>query len=149
MKLKEWADKTLPAVAEQLAANIQAQLPACPQKSFQLASRAALHATTDQFVGILLPSCQASQALALSGGKGALTTRLRTLADVLSDQLESAFLYQCEFENCQGCRDCRQHAEEAVLALLAALPKISAILQRDIQAAYDGDPAALGQLQAA
>jgi serine O-acetyltransferase len=64
------------------------------------------------------------------------------VAAALADQVEGAFRYQCEFEKCKDCGDCRKKAEEAVIFLVESLPAIRDVLQRDVQAAYDGDPAA-------
>ena len=68
--------------------------------------------------------------------------RLRSIAQTLSEQVEVAFKYQCEFEKCRDCGDCRARAEAAVIHVVEALPEVKRILEKDIQAAYDGDPAA-------
>ena len=43
---------------------------------------------------------------------------------------------------CKECGDCRAKAESAVIHLVSELPAIKRVLEDDIQAAYDGDPAA-------
>jgi serine O-acetyltransferase len=59
----------------------------------------------------------------------------------LSEQIERAYRYQCRMENCDT-GDCRTMSEEATLHLLTKLPKIRQLLKGDVDAAFDGDPAA-------
>lgn len=59
----------------------------------------------------------------------------------LSEQIERAYKYQCNMENCDT-GDCRAMAEDATLYLLKQLPKIRKLLKGDVGAAFDGDPAA-------
>jgi serine O-acetyltransferase len=59
----------------------------------------------------------------------------------LAEQVERAYKYQCRMENCDT-GDCREMAEDATLYLLTQLPKIRQLLKGDVDAAFDGDPAA-------
>ena len=59
----------------------------------------------------------------------------------LSEQIERAYKYQCKMEDCDT-GDCRTMAEDATLYLLTQLPKIRQLLKGDVEAAFDGDPAA-------
>lgn len=59
----------------------------------------------------------------------------------LSEQIERAYKYQCMMQNCDT-GDCRAMAEEATLHLLTQLPKIRQLLKGDVEAAFNGDPAA-------
>jgi serine O-acetyltransferase len=59
----------------------------------------------------------------------------------LSDQIERAFKYRCRMEKCDT-GDCRRMAEDATGYLLTQLPNIRDMLKGDIEAAFDGDPAA-------
>jgi serine O-acetyltransferase len=66
------------------------------------------------------------------------------LAHVLTEltpEVERAFRYDCRVQNCDHC-DVGARAEEAITHLLDSLPQIRDTLKQDIQAAYDGDPAA-------
>ena len=59
----------------------------------------------------------------------------------LSNQIERACKYRCRLENCDT-GDCRSIAEDATEHLLSQLPKIRELLKGDVEAAFDGDPAA-------
>jgi len=59
----------------------------------------------------------------------------------LSEQIERALLHQCRLKNAD-CKTCHIMAQEVTQHLLAQLPNIRRLLKTDIQAAFDGDPAA-------
>jgi serine O-acetyltransferase len=59
----------------------------------------------------------------------------------LTEQVALALQHQCRIKNCSTC-DCECQAKEVTDKLLARLPEIRELLKSDVQAAYDGDPAA-------
>jgi serine O-acetyltransferase len=59
----------------------------------------------------------------------------------LTEQVGLALQHQCRIKNCSTC-DCECMAKEVTDKLLARLPEIRELLKGDVQAAYDGDPAA-------
>ncbi|RKY61742.1 MAG: serine acetyltransferase [Candidatus Latescibacterota bacterium] len=56
----------------------------------------------------------------------------------LSEEAEKALLY----EGKRSPEECRKVAQESVLGLLEKIPELRRLLWLDVQAAYDGDPAA-------
>ncbi|MCX6991745.1 MAG: serine acetyltransferase [Kiritimatiellaeota bacterium] len=142
MKLAEWMDNKLPVIVDTMSRCVNCQVGVNTEKRFNLAGQKAVHAVVDEFMGILFPGCHGHAPLAENHMETMLNVRIRSAATLLAEQAENAFRYQCEFEKCKDCGDCRKKAEEAVMALLESLPNIRDLLQRDIQAAYDGDPAA-------
>jgi len=58
-----------------------------------------------------------------------------------SEQIERALRYQCKMEQCDT-GDCRSMAESITDDLICRLPEIRQMLKIDVQAAFDGDPAA-------
>jgi serine O-acetyltransferase len=59
----------------------------------------------------------------------------------LADQIELALRFNCKFKECPAC-DCRILAGECCEKLLNQIPDIRQMLKEDVQAAFDGDPAA-------
>jgi serine O-acetyltransferase len=59
----------------------------------------------------------------------------------LAEQVERALRHQCKLAQCSS-DSCHTMAEEVTEHLLGQLPKIRKLLKTDIQAAFDGDPAA-------
>ena len=142
MKLSEWMDKSLSEVVDRLARSVKSHAAINTKQEFSLASQKAVYAIVDEFLAILFPGCHDHEPLAQGRIGMVFHVQLRSVAAALTDQVESAFRYQCEFDQCKDCGDCRNKAEDAIIFLVKSLPDISDILQRDLQAAYDGDPAA-------
>ena len=63
--------------------------------------------------------------------------RLNDLYDCLQEQIEIAFLYQGEEE-----QKAKEHAERITERFFANVPEIQRMLLTDLQAGFDGDPAA-------
>ncbi|HOK96324.1 MAG TPA: hypothetical protein PKW71_09360, partial [Anaerohalosphaeraceae bacterium] len=59
----------------------------------------------------------------------------------LSEQIELALRHQCRIKDCPTC-DCTVLADSNAAMLLQRIPHIREMLKTDIQAAFDGDPAA-------
>jgi serine O-acetyltransferase len=59
----------------------------------------------------------------------------------LYDQIYRSFRYNCEMKKCGEC-NVAALSEKAAGALLSAIPSIRETIKKDIQAAYDADPAA-------
>ena len=59
----------------------------------------------------------------------------------LTEQVERALLHLCRLKK-SDCTGCHNMAQDVVEHLLAQIPKIRKLLKADIQAAFDGDPAA-------
>jgi serine O-acetyltransferase len=63
------------------------------------------------------------------------------LFDVLSVQIAKSFRHECE-GTYETCDNCKVRGEEHTLMLLRKVPHIRRVLEGDVQAAFDGDPAA-------
>lgn len=59
----------------------------------------------------------------------------------LAEQIERAYRHDCRIKKCDDC-DCHKKAAEVTEYILNQLPKLRGFLKDDVQAAYDGDPAA-------
>jgi serine O-acetyltransferase len=66
---------------------------------------------------------------------------IERLCDRLAEQITRSLRYQCVLDNCEDC-DCTWKAEQITEKVLEALPETRRMLKLDVQAAYDGDPAA-------
>lgn len=111
-------------------------------KGFHLAGRQAIYHILDDLIAILFPGCHGHDPVPPGYVKSFIEERLQTIADVLTEQIERAFKYQCVFDKCKECGECRENAFKAVQHLIENLPAIKKTLQQDIIAAYEGDPAA-------
>ena len=70
-----------------------------------------------------------------------LTDTLRHVSLKIGRHIEEVFRYRCKKEKCDNCA-CETRAEDALKHLIESLPAIRSLLMEDIQAAFEGDPAA-------
>ncbi|NOY69891.1 MAG: serine acetyltransferase [Deltaproteobacteria bacterium] len=67
--------------------------------------------------------------------------RISELFDSLSDQISRSIRYEC-FKYDQACTECDIRGYEMALAFIESIPSIQDILDTDVQAMFNGDPAA-------
>jgi serine O-acetyltransferase len=144
--MEQWINKHLPRLVSDLS-----PCHDCPvantEKVFNLPGQKAVVEQLENLVGMLFPGCHGHAPLAAESAEAMLRRLLADTALQLRDQTQRAFAYQCEVEKCRNCGDCRHKATRAVTALLDQLPRIRAVLQEDIVAAYEGDPAARSTME--
>jgi serine O-acetyltransferase len=123
----------------------------CPdantEKSMNLPGQKAIVEVLDNLIGVLFPGCHGHGPLPHENAEQRLHRILAATARQLADQARRAFTYQCAHDKCRDCGDCRARAVAAVSTLLDELPAIRAMLQDDIVAAYEGDPAARSTME--
>lgn len=117
------------------------------ERGLNLAGQHAVHQVLTDLISTLFPGCHGAGLVAQEDMKAYLHAKLGAVATGLAEQAKRAFEYQCKFEKCRDCGDCREKAELAVERLLKALPGLQAVIQRDILAAYEGDPAARSTME--
>lgn len=138
-----WIKTPITTLARRLSFCKECRLARNTRKGLNLAGRDAVHQVLEELIAILFPGCHGGfvppEDDTLSD---ALEDRLRTIATHLRQQCERAFQYQCQFDPCRDCHDCSRQAEVAVNHLLDSLAGVQEVLQEDMRAAYEGDPAA-------
>lgn len=72
---------------------------------------------------------------------GFVGTLVGSIDDRLSRQIEKALRFDCRLKECDA-GGCEEMSRECSLKLLESIPDIRKVLKQDVQAAYDGDPAA-------
>lgn len=122
----------------------------CPamntRHGLNLPGRRAIHAVLKEILAVLFPGCLSYEAEESEDVKQ-VQERLRALAMTLISQVERVEEYRMlEGQRPKGF-DCMQRAIEVVEHLLGELPEIRSLLQDDILAAYEGDPAASSTME--
>ncbi len=90
---------------------------------------------------ILFPGYTGKRVVTLENVRFIIGDLICQVRAELTEQVELAFRHDCRLNECENC-DCRQKATEVVGFLLERLPALRDLLGDDIEAAYDGDPAA-------
>ena len=70
---------------------------------------------------------------------------IRQAALDLSCLIENTLISNCEDKKAhrEGCTKCRDKANTATIEIISSLPRVREVLHSDIEAAYNGDPAAI------
>jgi serine O-acetyltransferase len=70
---------------------------------------------------------------------GATLDRVRRMTH---EQIRRGLCFACEAANPAGCNQCEERTASTVHSFLSKLPEVRRLLDSDVQAAYEGDPAA-------
>jgi serine O-acetyltransferase len=96
----------------------------------------------EELISILFPGCHRQS------DDANFAKVLEDVSVTLQEQFCKTFEYQCTVEPCPAdCNQCEVRADRAVAEFMQSLPGILKVLQQDIQAAYEGDPAAKSTLE--
>ncbi|MEI8139954.1 MAG: serine O-acetyltransferase EpsC [bacterium] len=132
----------LKSLAESLCSCESCSSSAKNTRGFHLAGRNSIYQALDDLIAILFPGCHGREPMPPKLLCEFIATKLASVHAILSEQIEHAFRYQCQFDQCTDCGDCPEKAAAAVKRLLDSLADLKQTLQQDIVAAYEGDPAA-------
>ena len=141
MKIDEWMNSKLPQVVIALQENLQFTFEMQAEDGLDLAGRNEIYNILDDILAVLFPGCFSKEKVSKDELSFFLADILRHISFKLGHHIREVFKYRCHMDNCTNC-NCEQRAEEALFHLIESLPAIRAILMQDIQAAFDGDPAA-------
>jgi serine O-acetyltransferase len=142
--MKKILDEIFADIQQELVAEESCASPTCVRRGITRVGRQAVVDVLEELISILFPGCHREQRLC--GAE--LPIALESIALTLREQFCKTFEYQCQIESCPAdCHRCDDQAQAAVAALMRALPAILRTLQCDIQAAYDGDPAAASTME--
>lgn len=141
MSLQEWLNSELTGVADRLADAKRNSPGSDNSERSGVPRRQATYEVLKQLLSVLFPG-SSGRRRGLPGSTDGADEKLRAAAKILLPQVEQAFRHMCPTECCDDC-DCGRMAFDAVTHLVRSLPDVWKVLGTDIQAAYEGDPAAL------
>jgi serine O-acetyltransferase len=113
----------------------------CVEDGLDLAGRTEIFEILDDILAVLFPGSYAKEKILRQEVGFFLNDNLRHISFKLRKHILSVFQYRCSKENCANC-DCETRSKEALIHLIESLPSLRKLLMYDIQAAFDGDPAA-------
>lgn len=106
-----------------------------------LPSKTAIASITVDLLRLLFPGFFDDRTIHSSE----LKVEMVSLMDSVLERLEDEIYKSLEYSTPEGLakKDLRKAAQETTLELLASLPRLREVLKTDVDAAYNGDPAAL------
>ncbi len=128
---------TIQEIVGQLAENYEQEEIFLPKDKGQLPSRAAITTFLKEMQAIIFPGYFEVDSSSKIFPEHYLGYRLNDLYDNLEKQIEIALLYKGSKEEYA-----REQASEITAGFFKKLPEIQNMLLKDVQAGFDGDPAA-------
>jgi len=104
-------------------------------------SRVAIIQVIEKTREILFPGYFSREKMDPVSLKYMIGQGVSTLYEMLAEQIVHSIRYEC-FKYERSCTDCIERGQKICLEFLAAIPQIRKILATDVQATYEGDPAA-------
>lgn len=142
MKLKEWLNNEIPNIANSLNEINKKNFDI--QNSIGFAGRDTIYEILHHFHEALFPGIydkKPSNELRVNVEvSGKLSKAALDLRDIIEKVLFDSHYNEHEKDDCKACRE---KADSTVMTLINKFPTIRQIIQTDIQAAYNGDPAAI------
>jgi serine O-acetyltransferase len=135
-------EQMMPSIMDGMANCWKCPVGVNAERGINLAGQKAVQKVMDDLVAVLFPGCHGAEPIPEGQVRQRLEQKLKATCAELRNQVRRALEYQCRVEPCKDCDKCGQKADEAVDNLLRSLPEIQRVLQSDITAAYEGDPAA-------
>lgn len=141
-------DEALDALVDRLAERLVCKN--CPalntRRGVNLPGQKAMVAVLREILSSLFPGCLTYEPIDHEDLAG-LRTRLHGVADALIDQISRIEAYRVLERTRPEGFDCEGRAREVVHTLFEQLPAIRKMLQADVLAAYEGDPAAHSNME--
>ena len=145
--MNEWINKCADRLTKQLASCRKCPAGVNTEKQVNLAGQQAIHNVLEGLIAVVFPGCHGDAPVQALDLESDMRKLIEDIAHKLSDHIARALRYQCEFDKCRDCGDCKRRAVEIASRFLEKLPSVRNVLQEDIQAAYEGDPAARSTME--
>ena len=139
--MKKWSNDEIHALSVALGP-CNSMTPANTERDVNLPGTASIIQMLDKFLAIMYPGCHSNGPIVCDCCHQHVETLLKEVLECLYDQVYRAFDHTCRENKCWDCQECKTKADDTVSSLMNELPEIRKMLQVDIQAAYEGDPAA-------
>ncbi|MBN2035686.1 MAG: hypothetical protein JW768_02980 [Chitinispirillaceae bacterium] len=139
--LNRWINSDLPTIVKQLETAISSSSANHAQEGLDFAGRHDIYEILDDLLSVLFPSCYSKVKIAPGELSFFLADTLRHASFKLGKHIRDVFMYRCKRDKCENC-NCEERAHEALVHLVESLPALREILLEDVQAAFEGDPAA-------
>ncbi len=137
----EW-EKELPSLVSGILDSYQKHGGINLQEQHNLPSRKEVSDLLNELLGLLFPGYFGLRGITRSDAQYVVGNALHTLHARLASLTERSLKYECMKDETRPVDVYAEKARRVSRELLSKIPKIRAHLQEDIQAAYDGDPAA-------
>jgi serine O-acetyltransferase len=139
---KEWLEKSLPQLVEQISENYDVYGGINHLDGKDLPSKKVVVEILEDLFTILFPGYLGKEKITKTNIQEYLSKTLQSVYVRLVKEVDKSLKYFCK--KVEKCSEdiCRKLAQKIVREFLGELCRIRVLLNGDVQAAYDGDPAA-------
>ncbi len=131
----------LPGIVEEIVRSLDADNSPDHVSYPMIPSQESLLAIVDLYMAILMPGYFGTQAVDRPSVPFYLGSRVDRLYRLLEEQLGKCLIHECSGPK-PNCEECHVRAADVAITVLRRIPELRRLLAGDVQAAYDGDPAA-------
>jgi serine O-acetyltransferase len=136
-----WMNDGLPAVVKKLETAIGADNDLHSEEGLDFTGRHDIYEILEDILAMLFPGCYSKVKMSRGDLGFFLADTMRHVSFRLGKHIRDVFTYRCKKDKCDSC-NCEERAQRSLVHLVEALPALREVLLQDIQAAFDGDPAA-------
>ncbi len=108
-----------------------------------LPSRKIVEELVDELRAVLFPGYFGRAELSPESMRFHVGSRLDSVARTLKEQVFRGICFVCPQDREGQCQDCEARALQITREFLTRLPRVQRMLQTDVQATYEGDPASI------
>ncbi len=137
-----WVEGGLPKLVDEMMENYERHGGINHLEGKDLPSKQAVIEVLEDLLAIIFPGYLGKAEIAKSNTRYFLGNTLHSIYYRLVEEVEKSLKYVCRRVKKCPKDVCLRRAQVVVKELLEKIPEIRALLRGDIQAAYDGDPAA-------
>jgi serine O-acetyltransferase len=137
-------DNTLSRVVDRLcaASNGMGRRKELPESRRALPSRSALVGMVEDLRSVLFPGYYGDSDVSGESVRFHVGAVLDRVARVLHEQVRRGLCFDCREPDPSRCPQCEERAASLAHGFIARLPEVRRLLATDVQAHYEGDPAA-------
>lgn len=140
--IASWQKERLPDVVEALVSTYKDDKGINHIDGLNLPKRSVIYQILDDLYKIFYPGYIGQETVHRGNQHYFVGEVLANVSEKLTEQINKALHYRCRLQNCESC-GCASMAVSIVSNLMERLPFLREVLKDDIEAAYEGDPAAL------
>lgn len=142
INITEWMNKEIPLIAEELEKEITEGVHIETEEGLNIAGREAICDVLGELLSALFPGVWSRKRIYRADISFYIDDALRHVTYKLSNIINDILHYHCAKENCNSC-NCKNEALHMSTGLIKKLPAIRRMLLKDIESAFDGDPASV------
>jgi serine O-acetyltransferase len=140
--IANWQESKLDTVVGRLIESYEDDRGINHIDGLSLPQRHTVYRILDALFRVIYPGYVGEEPVRRSNQRFYIGELLSEASDLLFDQVTKAFRFRCRLEACDSS-GCAHMAVALVGDLMEKLPRIRECLKEDIDAAFDGDPAAM------